>query len=253
MKKKYKLIKKYPGSPKLGTTVKYIYVGMNDRNVYGGENGGLYNGEYVENQPEFWEEIIDKNYEVLSYKGALSEDIYTFASTGNYKDMKNNKADILSFPNNYNIHSIKRLSDGEVFTVGDRIGNNTQEGVILRLRVTNDNRFQFSCSEKDGWCEFEGYNKIKQPLFKTEDGVEIFVNDIFWYVGDTFNVCETKCLWNFSRLKTFSTKEAAEEYVKMNKPEFSRKQVVELLSSLGRVVNTVSIRYNLTKKENGNN
>lgn len=49
--KKYKLIKEYPGSPGLG----YITSSENLIRLY---------REY----PEFWEEIVEKDYEILSWR-----------------------------------------------------------------------------------------------------------------------------------------------------------------------------------------
>ena len=59
---KYKLIKKYPGSPELGTVVTFY----TNWGMYGILQNCLYKKEIIENQPEFWAEI-KKDYEILSF------------------------------------------------------------------------------------------------------------------------------------------------------------------------------------------
>ena len=51
MKKWYILIKKYPGSPKLGTLVYQL------DSYYSGSNNTAFNKGLIENQPEYWEEL----------------------------------------------------------------------------------------------------------------------------------------------------------------------------------------------------
>lgn len=67
-------------------------------------------------------------------------------------------------------------------------------------------------------------SKSKKPLFKTEDGVDIFQGDKHWYVGDDMMkvcfICSADSAVPFG-LKTFSTKTAAEDYILRNKPIFS--------------------------------
>lgn len=63
--KKYRLIKKYPGSPELGTI---IYI--NDDKCYCDKSGGLLGEkDIVLNYPEFWGEIVEKDYEILTVIG----------------------------------------------------------------------------------------------------------------------------------------------------------------------------------------
>lgn len=110
MSKEYKLIKEYPGSPKKGSIVKYYA----DRDVYNtkGRNAcwELY-PEVVESAPEYWEEV--KEFQILSY---WFNDTFVMCVGGN--------DDIDSFKRGAPkagaiIKSIKRNSDGKVFTCGD--------------------------------------------------------------------------------------------------------------------------------------
>lgn len=70
MVKKFKLIKKYPGSPKLGTEIfNWDYKNPDDRWSYNGNNGNLLiipRKDVIDN-PKFWEEVVEKEYEILSF------------------------------------------------------------------------------------------------------------------------------------------------------------------------------------------
>jgi len=77
-------------------------------------------------------------------------------------------------------------------------------------------------------------SKQPKPLFTTEDGVEIFEGNEYWYIMD----CVNNGKWEIQKKTAhgtghnskhirFSTKETAEEYILMNKPCLSLKDVVE--------------------------
>src|SRR5690554_864894 len=115
--KKYRLIKEYPGSPELGSILTYgrirgDYAYNNDNlNVFRHKNE-------IENHPEFWEEIIEKDYEILSYK--YNNDIYVLTEESyNKKDKvwRHEEGILRETTLHYltlkpTIHSVKRLSDG---------------------------------------------------------------------------------------------------------------------------------------------
>ena len=65
---KYKLIKLYPNSPEIGTIVHKTKA----ENGYGWKDEGpydsrLFTNKTVENYPEFWEEVKEKEYTILSF------------------------------------------------------------------------------------------------------------------------------------------------------------------------------------------
>ena len=124
--KKIKLIRKYPGSPNLGTviTAKVDKENNNTNNFYW--EGSWFNPNDF---PEFWEEIVEPDYEILSFKqDSCITDLWTKFHTNTWGRNVNGQCvtkpytteEILS-DKLYAIHSVKRLSDGEVFTVGDTI------------------------------------------------------------------------------------------------------------------------------------
>ena len=76
---------------------------------------------------------------------------------------------------------------------------------------------------------------ICNPLFKTEDGVEIFEDNYFCDVDPCWVISRRICGKEFEPLKDykyFSTKEAARNYVNMNKPLYSKKDIIRKFPEL---------------------
>ena len=126
--KKYKLISTYPGSPKLGTILspKTDVENTNTNNFYW--EGSWFNpNDFC----KFWEEVIKLDYEVTQVLYAtqirtLYDDFYRLYSDGVGFDLS------YLLNNDGKIHSVKRLSDGEVFTVGDRINIGEEHEIFIR-------------------------------------------------------------------------------------------------------------------------
>ena len=235
--KKYKLIKEYPNSVELGTVVSRAF-----------DEYGVQFGKY----PEFWEKVID--YEILSFsQDKWVDSLAKLLPNGEYGLTDRNFSWTLDSmlyegvcveSGDVKIHSIKRLEDGEVFTVGDEVTDDNQECKILRLRLTNNGLYQFSCSEKNGWCTFDNYHVVdKRPLLTTEDGIEIFKGGSYWYIQDGSdpihhhhpnqvrftNMTGNDVLnVNDKGVRRFSTKEAAEDYQVMNTPCLSVNDLIQI-------------------------
>lgn len=243
--KKYKLIKKYPGSPELGSICKKD---CNNRWVYSldfSKESTYYTLGHPKFYPEFWKEIVKKDYQILSFKqNSLVKDLWTEFVHGwcrnsngypvtdpySYDDILNNH---LNSGVKYHIHSVKRLSDSEVFTVGDRIKYNGDDYTIKEFKI-NNNKLEIYLIGIYVPISIKQIQHIKQPLFTTEDGVDIFKKDRPWYVSkDKFKITGTADLImniSFHPSKNylyFSTKEAAEEYILMNKPCLSAKDILK--------------------------
>lgn len=100
--------------------------------------------------------------------------------------------------------------------------------------------FRISNNEVESYPEF--WQEIKKPLFVTEDGVEIFEGDFPWVVNSKNNYdiyqWDEGCMENgiksdyCKKLKYFSTKEVAENWIKNNKPEFSKQQILDAISEI---------------------
>ena len=172
--KKYKLIKQYPGSPKLETIIEGKFLGHyhDISNQVSSITSNL-----VENHPEYWEELIEKDYEILSYFKKDKPACVTTKKRGGEKHEEF-----------WNIHSVKRLSDGEVFTVGDivsvKLGSSNKR--LDKIKLNDDssaflNGIWFYYSS--GSSHFRNVTKEKQPIFLTHDGKDIFEGDTVWYVN----------------------------------------------------------------------
>ena len=238
--RKFKLIKEYPGSPKLETIVEVKHDGYIYWNVNSNENNptNYIHNSSMEQYLEFWEEVIEKDYEILSYK-TTSRAIWR-KNNENYwiNNIDSQKKSINAFLHDciYVIHSVKRLSDNEIFTIGDK----TSLGVITQI--------QFNKSFSKLWLDFNttgGYSmnnfltleKAKQPLFTTEDGIDIFKGDKHWFLCDGLDeIFEGDWKSEFhkeyvEKCKCFSTKEKAEEYILLNKLCLSLNDVNEVFNN----------------------
>lgn len=216
--KKYRLIRKYPNSPELGTIVKI--------------DSKQETGYYSENK-EFWEEVIEKEYEILSFKSIK----------GNIVSLSYFSCESNFIGNNiWKIHSIKR-NDGEIFTIGD---------IAKQSNVTHNNTFTITGFELDvnkkhllvlgnGGIRLSKIEKVKTPIFTTEDGVEVFEGDeVTWICGVQLEIGLTRKAdkYMIKNLKYFSTKEKAEEYINLNKPCLSIKEICPII---GQCNNTTYI------------
>lgn len=252
MNKSYKLIKEYPGSPMLGTEQ---------------ISNKTWNTD-IQKFPEFWQEIVEKEYEILSFivnqsKGVLVVgDIVTKSDNGFKGISSHNRGLIAGDSENdflqkdhWSIHSVKRLSDGEVFTVGDIFNPKYSDFytyTLTNIKIIN-NTFRVSGEHKKdnnlirvmGNYPLEDIVKSKQPLFTTEDGVEIFEGDDYYeLIIPGFH--NKECVWNIlpnvgrSNLiydqegnkkhfrLWFSTEKEAQEYIIMNKPCLSINDLLKL-------------------------
>lgn len=251
----YVLVKEYPGSPKLNSIIK--------KDNHFGYFGFVVNQIplYPEHYPEFWELVVKKDYEILSF--VTSENLLCIKGSNERFDVKYQmyrptEGDCLKAPG-FNIHSIKRLSDGEVFTIGDKL--ETKYNLVI-------NEFEIISNELKIWCVNPAFSchikpksngsitccgnmsfyylksiqHFKQPLFKTEDGIDIFEGDKFYYVkyktnrrslGDLFEIITADCpgcRYEPEFDKYFSTKEKAKEYIIKNKPCLSLNDIINNFS-----------------------
>lgn len=183
-------------------------------------------GSYIE---------IDKNGKVR----------YAHFSDCTIEDALNNRG--------YSIYGVRRLSDGEVFSIGDDILHREEEneGFGLNRRADiisfsirgNDLLVGFmpkgeTSKSGDVWRELINVKKTPEeksiPLFTTFDGKEIFGDQNYWKVDENFNIrgyAATeggKYPASFSKL-TFSTEQGANEYTLMKKPCLSMKDIIEAI------------------------
>ena len=235
---KYKLVKEYPGSPKLGTILTHEEL------------------QYC-NWNEYYQEVVEKDYEILSLVHKKQNRIL-LAKDANIDIFLECKLDY----NYWSIHSIKRLSDLQIFTIGDRLdekcfrklsrhplSEGIHDNIITKIAIVKkhasevaghleiqNGKLMFSASNK--WNNLNVLLseaiKYKQPLFTTEDGVDIFEGDRFWNTRllelTEIQVTNKKysLLFLTDGSKSFSTKEKAEEYILKHKPCLSLEDLKEL-------------------------
>lgn len=257
---KYKLVKEYPGSPKIG----YISQKTHDNDLH------YYKGITFDPSayPDYWEKIVEKDYKVLSLISTRDDKtIITYENGGGvygagffesvYKSVDYWVECFTGHNNPWSIYSIKRLSDGEIFTIGDTIKgyfDDKNPYMITNIFISdNDNlvlsNYQKNSSHTKGnrstWLSknFPQKVEIKKLLFKTEDGVDIFEGDLFYTVSrnlSKFEIIEIRATVHskFEKYLDFSTKEKAEEYIFNNKPCLSLKDFEKIYTATNFTDNT---------------
>ena len=252
--KKYKLIKEYSGSPDLGATIvetmiignrpkfKTFTISGHDKN-YDGEKFRVDNPEI---SPEYWEEVVEKDYEILSFKENNKPFDRLWKADSQLKNCYCLQDGKTPFHNSetlialgLDIYSVRRLSDSKVFTVGDRVCNPDFSSWVINN--FNSSYGKMSVYKFDGGqCpSFERLQHYKEPLFTTEDGVDIFKGDDLFLLGTNTWLCtsispvrDLKCHpfkgVTGNEFKYFSTKEKAEEYILMNKPCLSINDILSV-------------------------
>lgn len=186
-----------------------------------------------------WEEIIEKDYKILSLNIHDSRISDMIGHSDDY--IQTLLKDRLT-----KIHSVKRLSDGEIFTIGDKVCFCNNYFIILGFRISNTNAsnkliVDVKSLENNLYYSYElqSVKHIKQPLFKTEDGVDIYENTVFyhvdlnWYIGSGRTTAN-----NFQKLKgykEFSTKEKAQEYIDLHKPKYSLNDIQNMFQFDGLI------------------
>lgn len=249
--KKYRLIKKlpFPRSPEIGfiSTPKWPNDAYDSHLHY-------WNRNWFEpaNYPEYWEEIVEKEYEILSFMVKYIDTVLHknhnygnfYVSCINWDGEKHRTEEFLLRNNKtYSIHSVKRLSDGEIFTVGDNVEFYGVKTKIKEIYFNEHEQLSYRVEGKKPPLVgvFMKNNvhlkKLKKPLFTTEDGVDIFEGDTFCWV----KVDDKKrpiYAYNFISIAreselnkdvlVFSTKEKAKNYVLMNKPCLSINDVLSI-------------------------
>jgi hypothetical protein len=131
----------------------------------------------------------------------------------------------LSRPDIYEAYTVKRLSDGEEFSIGDRLEMQIDDYPCIDAFFLNHkgNPLWISTSAQMGYGMALSVAKkpeVKKPLFTTEDGVDIFEGDTYWAVQKgTYDMLDVR--WSLQQQDKwwlFSTEKAARNFVVCNKP-----------------------------------
>ena len=205
------------------------------------------------------------DYEILALEDRLTGDIWEKRINDTFKRTSPKPSSL--FPtidqfdlDVYDIITIRRLSDSKVFTVGDKINN---KYTISRFELGFSSPILTFVNEEPFWISLKTLFHSKKPLFTTEDGVDIFEGDDYFEVALTFKpsfreaiykkiarpniiydygISEKREKLNKNGRYYFSTKEAAEEYVLMNKPSLSVNDVLSV------AYNPVETKTSITNK-----
>jgi hypothetical protein len=228
--RKFKLIKEYPNSVPLGTIVDKEW-----------DEYGVQFGRY----PEYWEELVSKDYEILSFiasTGLLRIKDYDGLFQANGDVRRENTTEQYLLKEGWNIYSVKRLSDGEVFCLGDICFPTTTPSNKLPIsEIWFTQSGDLRLSSDNYTMSIGGLTKYEEPkvLFKTLDGQEMKYGDKF-YVVDTkyFKIFEAEAGITFKTEKwiknSYFDKKFAEEWILNNKPVLS---LNDLLSVWGAMEN----------------
>lgn len=230
--KKYKLVQKYPSLA--SDWEPGMEVGLGDRNYGYSPCSGNYtdcrklDNNEVENNPEFWQEVVDHEFEIISFKQdsgvtdlwtkfreGWSRNVNGYPVTGPYS------TEAILENSLYKIHSVKRLSDGEVFTVGDKVkvteygSIKNVDGFTIRNGISFLKEGAWIFYDK-GMTHLDGVKKAKNPIFLTHDGEDIFEGDKVWYVNKqnhykSYFIASKNQSFFSDRMAYFLTREAAED------------------------------------------
>lgn len=153
--------------------------------------------------------------------------------------------DNLNDPEN-KIYAVRRIKDGEVFTVGDNIisiyyGYNPKARTIKSFVIDGT---EIMIKQEFGISHLNDVSpaplKQPKPLLETSDNVKIFEGTLFWVVSKdcVLNVMERVASKDDdysligNDLLAYSTKAKAEEYILLNKPVLSVNDVNDTLKKL---------------------
>lgn len=130
----------------------------------------------------------------------------------------------------------------DIFTIGD----NTNCGIIKTFEKSGDMiRVYFEDKPINYHVNLKVLEHCKQPLFVTEDGVEIFTNDVFYHVCPYWSIDSGRATENpFKKLeghKEFSTKEKAQEYIDLHKPKYSLNEIIYIADNYYSINKTILI------------
>jgi len=180
----------------------------------------------IENSSD-WEEVIEKDYRIISI------------TTNTFMGLTYSGLDIQAFEENctgtknWSIHSIKNLKTDEIFTVEDE----TTKGKIIRIEICA-NTFGLYTDLHDYWNGLNTISKVKRkPLFKTTDGVDMYVGDEYWFLTTMRGLVNLTVLPEHKpsefkdNMKRFSTEKAGKDYLLMNTPCLSINEILDSITA----------------------
>lgn len=177
-----------------------------------------------------------KDYEILSYKQNISNRLYKKDFDGDFvADNGWSLSKPINKHSNISIHSVRRLSDNFVITLGDYCKTEKgSSGEVTTIEFCGNGELRIGSDKK----YYVGINDVvkSEVLFRTKDDVEIREGDKVYGVSIDWNVF-SGVVQKDNRYHTeewkhgkFSTEEAAKEYLMWNKPYYSLSQISKNLN-----------------------
>jgi len=225
----YKLIKDFPMCPlEVGSIVAMDKLGQ-----YVSEGVIIFEKEIIENYPEFWQKVEEVDYEILSFITTTPPVNITLIknNNGSFGDFLCDEKTLLK-SSVHKIHSVKRLSDGEVFTIGDELKSGEKINSISliegKIRIYPRHSFYY----------LSDAIKIKKtPLFTTEDGVEVYTGDTIYHANLNYKKVYNSILNQTEKFTPipglYASEEKAVEYIINNKPCLSIVDLQKWFSEYG--------------------
>lgn len=212
---------------------------------------------FIQNSND-WEEIIEKDYEILKFRSNVPNSDESWDWLQSSKDLWQRRGKITTpvftdwLLNNpqYLIYSVKRLSDSEVFTIGDKCNLDV---TITGFEIV-ENRIRVFTGKKGDWQWLNSIEKIKQPLFTTHDGVEITDPEQYVYQVTDYHLSHDMKLhrkkasnvYKNNNVKQFYSEESAKRYLLENRNLLSYNDVMSLfvnnvVGENTRILNSVGV------------
>jgi hypothetical protein len=185
-----------------------------------------------------WEEIIEKDYEILSFKHKYGN-LYTKLGLkgDNYyliPDKLYTIDQLFSQSETY-INCVKRLSDGETFTIGDKIESKffEIEFILEKFKLDEGLGMLIESPENGFFISLCNIEKKTEPIIITEDKVEIFDEEeiVYGYLPKgsfDLNYVKAGRALNMKSWLFFSTEQARQKYAIENQPVLSLKEIGEV-------------------------
>lgn len=136
------------------------------------------------------------------------------------------------------IKSVRRLSDGEVFSVGELIG--VSQMTLVRFEIIKGGLYAY-CAPAGKLPIFElkkaPIPEPKKPLFTTEDGRPAYKGDVVYLLCfESWSLTQvvaahSPLVGHEKEYKYFSTEKSAIEFIVMNRAVFSLKDIMNELVS----------------------
>jgi hypothetical protein len=183
-----------------------------------GDSSNLIPKRFIENSNDWVEVIENKEWLVttLAYKDGAVVNLFTQENLEYH------------LKKGCDVTQIYRLTDGEIFTIGDKIiGKSETICTIKKIWINPDCNTQILFNPEDEGISLMSAMKAK-PIFLSEDKIPIYYGDKYWYVTPDFKLFSctfaeesqkpiNQCSGNYNN-KIFSHVDEARTYIIMNKP-----------------------------------